>query len=421
MRKEIQPRKGSAVVFSVYPIRIPRHGGQIRARQLLKAYRAVFKKVTYVALCNSSVYLANARYKNDIPTSPRLTREIQDNPHLEALLIGMAAESEPNFSELVRSVIRKETPHTIILEQPFLGPAVFKILSEPEFQHISVIYSSQNIEDRLHLPLLLEHPGSEPTHLAIDWLAAAEAQAIERSSAVISVSESEAAILRDRGARSVFVTPNGASPPSRVSKLVRSRVARELRQAGLERYVIFVASAHQPNVDGFLSLIGSRLGFLPPDTGILIVGTVSSLLTSEIARIDPLWADLFGHRCLSWGPASDETLTALISRANGIILPITTGEGTNLKTPEAILSGKPVVATTRAFRGFEDYLSLARVELADDPVSFRHRITNILSGSTHQVIPAPLGGQGPLADVESEKLTWSYSLHRLSSWLSESV
>jgi hypothetical protein len=419
MSVKIRPNDDSAIVFSVYPIRVPRHGGQIRARELLRAYRSVFRKVTYIALCNSNVYLSNSRDSADIGSPPSLTKRIHDNPHLEALLIGMAAETDPELSHLILSAIKKDNPSTIILEQPFLGPAVFRIINEPEFQHISVIYSAHNIEDLLHVPLLQGHAGDDTTNLAVEWLVTAEKQAIEKSSAVISVSDSEATILRDRGAHSVIVTPNGGSRPQRASTRVRVRVERKLELAGLERYVLFVASAHQPNVDGFLSLVGSRLGFLPPSTGILIVGTISTLLDSEVTTTDPVGADLFGHRCFSWGPASDETLTALISRANAIILPITTGQGTNLKTPEALLSGKPVVGTTRAFRGFESSLSLSRVRVADDPQDFRREIIRSLQGQSIPLIPTIQAGRHTNIDDESEKLTWTYSRARLSTSLNQ--
>ena len=63
-------------------------------------------------------------------------------------------------------------------------------------------------------------------------------------------------------------------------------------------------------------------------------------------------------------------LEALLTRAAVILLPKTRGGGSNLKTSEALLARRPVVATRLAFAGFEAWRDLPGVTIADEPYVF---------------------------------------------------
>ena len=51
-----------------------------------------------------------------------------------------------------------------------------------------------------------------------------------------------------------------------------------------------------------------------------------------------------------------ENLRPLYAMARGVILPMTTGAGVNIKSIEAFCYGKPVVATSLALRGLRNEL-----------------------------------------------------------------
>jgi hypothetical protein len=63
------------------------------------------------------------------------------------------------------------------------------------------------------------------------------------------------------------------------------------------------------------------------------------------------------------------------------LLPITDGEGSNLKTAEALEAGIPIVATSKAFRGFEAAMKLEHVTIADNPKDFRLAVRRALAQS----------------------------------------
>ncbi len=79
-------------------------------------------------------------------------------------------------------------------------------------------------------------------------------------------------------------------------------------------------------------------------------------------------------RTVFLGEVSRLALECLISNASGMLLPITFGGGSNLKTAEALSSGLPIVGTSIAFRGFEEYRDLPRVTIADTPEEFSNAV-----------------------------------------------
>ena len=72
-----------------------------------------------------------------------------------------------------------------------------------------------------------------------------------------------------------------------------------------------------------------------------------------------------------------------------IILPKTLSGGSNLKTAEALASGRPIVATNRAFDGFEGFRDVPGVTIHDDPDLFWDTVDGFLTGGISSVPRAP--------------------------------
>ena len=72
-------------------------------------------------------------------------------------------------------------------------------------------------------------------------------------------------------------------------------------------------------------------------------------------------------------------LEGLLDGAKTIVLPLTQGGGTNLKTAEALWSGKYVVATTVAMRGFESFIDANGVFVANDAPAFKQALRTAMS------------------------------------------
>jgi hypothetical protein len=83
------------------------------------------------------------------------------------------------------------------------------------------------------------------------------------------------------------------------------------------------------------------------------------------------------------GVREKKDLQAMLRGSHVVLLPITTGEGSNLKAAEALESGCRIVGTTRAFRGFEAAMSLAHVTVADTAPEFRMAVRKALDEPRH--------------------------------------
>jgi glycosyltransferase involved in cell wall biosynthesis len=163
---------------------------------------------------------------------------------------------------------------------------------------------------------------------------------------------------------------------------------------------LFIGSAHPPNISGFFETLGDSLGFLPPDRKICVVGSVASHITEHphFQR----WLPINLSRVISLGLLEDADLAAVKTLAHVFILPITEGGGSNIKTAEALYSGKYVIGTHVSFRGFEEYLCLPGVHRTDTPAQFRETL--------HRILQAPPLVSGDEWQTLRERLVWHHTL-----------
>jgi hypothetical protein len=85
-----------------------------------------------------------------------------------------------------------------------------------------------------------------------------------------------------------------------------------------------------------------------------------------------------------------------------MLLPITYGGGSNLKTPEALLARCPIVATTKAFRRLEVFRNMPGVIIADDRDAFVAAMRRVLAGEV---------ATSSMQDGRLNSLLWEYTLH----------
>jgi hypothetical protein len=71
-----------------------------------------------------------------------------------------------------------------------------------------------------------------------------------------------------------------------------------------------------------------------------------------------------------------EDATRFLASGRAIAVPVQAGAGVQIKTLDAIATGRPVVATSLALRGLDDVPPT--IERADDPVEFANRLANAL-------------------------------------------
>jgi hypothetical protein len=83
------------------------------------------------------------------------------------------------------------------------------------------------------------------------------------------------------------------------------------------------------------------------------------------------------------GMVSSEDIDAALSLSDAIVLPIWEGSGSNLKTAQALLTDRTVVAADFAFRGFEQFKGVRGVQIGQTPAEVAQHIMSCPTAGTH--------------------------------------
>ncbi|NWK97381.1 glycosyl transferase [Sphingobium lactosutens] len=353
-----------------YPTGKPQHGGQIRSSNIAAALRDAGHKVKCVAVFVDRYYGADSA--DDIPFGLESSLWREDQQNLSDYLSGLFAVQDSEAFARLDKVADEFAPDVIISEQPWMMGAARKLASTRP--GVSCVYSSQNVEFRLKEAVLkAERLPDEQVRKLVDAIRDLEFDAVAEADLVIACTEADAAFYRQAlpDSRPAIVAGNGVERFS----CSAGRVEQWRNYIG-QSYPIFVSSAHPPNAQGFWDMLAPGLTFLRPEEPMLIAGGVSDILLN-MPGIKP-FEMVNRSRIRLLGRMEQRELQAVISASHVVLLPITQGEGSNLKTAEALESGCPIVGTSKAFRGFEQAVSLPHVRIADDPDSFRSAVRSVL-------------------------------------------
>lgn len=370
------------VSLSSYPVSTPQHGGQRRADAIIQRAAVQGVQITNLPIFFAASYPGASAEEmqtalDDMHRAGLAQAGLREDLHI---CHGLTPDHPAVAAALAR--IRALAPDALQFEQPWLYPLFAPLLAKGgALGDLAVIYSSQNIESHL-LPTAFH---AEATDL--------EQRLTRRADLAVAVCAADAAVLeswRSPGQRPVVLAPNGSWPPPALP----SDSPRPIPQD----YVLFVGSAHPPNAEGYWQTMGVVPGCIPPTGRFVIAGGVNNLLGAD-ARFQK-FRRLNAALVQNLGMVSEAELSLLLHHARAICLPITGGGGTNLKTAEALLSLKPVVAMRAAFRGFEGFADLPGVYLAEDAPGFRRLIRDVFTGR--------LGSTRKASDVAS--LEWTSAL-----------
>lgn len=350
------------LALGTYPSRRPVHGGQRRVSEIKKYYER--NSIKYL---HASVYSTN-HYSSDEVTS--LDYGFDESsiarsaiPFVDDILAGKFASTDEHCYEHFSKLISKFDISTIQLEQPFMYPLFKRLVDEDGFKG-KLVYSSHNVEAPLKAQILQNSGVSrENINSVFKTIENMEKDIISSSDIVISVSSADSDIYRSWNTNPKFlVIANG----NRINKIKE-------KPKGIEefhgKYFSFVGSAYPPNVQGFVKLVVENgfYGFPAKKTFAICGGVSHGIFASHFYAPH---ADTYGDRVHFFNNPTDEEISYIIENSHCILLPITSGGGSNLKTAEAILSCKWVVATTTAMRSFERFIGQPGIIIADTPDEF---------------------------------------------------
>lgn len=386
------------LVLCTFPADIPRHGGQIRLRNIIDKYRALGHEVVSAGVLGSGSY-PQSEYYIEFPKR-KIKSVLKQTFCMEDYAIGkLMSTDELWYFKLVKKI--PWVPDVIHVELPWLFEFAERYVKDKGID-IPIIYGSENIEYKLKYSILSNFMSPSDAKCRAELVREVELNAIEKSSCCIAVSENDFRWLKEKSSVPVFLAPNGVA-----SREVTIQGESKFNKLKLpSKYALYCASAHLPNVTGFYDIFEPGLACIEPDQMLVVVGSCGALISND-KRFEK--TPCLSRRTLLLDEVPDDLLASLLYHAHCILLPITSGGGTNLKTAEAIWIGSHIVGTQIAFRGFEEFQSSQGVKVAKTPMEFRQLVRSAMSCNRN------------ICNAEDRKLRhkvlWTESLHSLDECL----
>lgn len=364
--------KKKILVIGTYPIKNPQHGGQKRAEAIVDIYRKNFSQVRYCGVFFKGFYKDYDR--SDIQLSKKTEQKVINSPFTGDIVIGQAIVDDAKVRKRLIKLLTSYKPDIIHIEQPFPFLGLESLLKQHNIE-AKIVFGSQNIEGPMKRDIL-ENAGFSESDIkpTIELIENLEIRLTKKADLTVACTQNDLSAHKEMGANDLVLAPNGiqASIPKESEVKFWQYKFQEI---GANNVVLFVGSAHPPNWVGFFDMVGKGLGFLSNDTRIVIAGSICDYFEEHIT---PKSLDVqdatFWQRAYSAGRLSQDSLDALIQTADVIILPITEGGGSNLKTAEAIIADKKIVATDHALRSFEWFRDFPNVWIANDRNTFQTAI-----------------------------------------------
>jgi Glycosyl transferases group 1/Glycosyl transferase 4-like domain len=357
------------LTLSTYPTAVPRHGGQQRLHHIARAYRRAGFDVQSVGILGGINYAPQTGFLPH-PDAVTFSRYLANPLLMEDWAMGRMVATDDGAYSSLRAMI-DSVPDWIHVEQPWLFAFAQRFAREFAPGRVRLIYGSQNVEHELRHRILSGYLKSAEAQQRSALILECETEAAASADLVVATSDNDAQWLRSRVTADLILARNGV--PERRTTVGGIREANVI--TGHARTVLYCASAHQPNIVGFYAMFGRGIGFLAPDQRIVVAGGAGPDIKQEpgFARTPGLQS-----RFVAAGEVSEECLQGLLETCHAVVLPITQGGGTNLKTAEALWAGRWVIATPVAMRGFEHFSEHRGVRICSDPSAFCAAISAVM-------------------------------------------
>lgn len=398
--------------LGTYPIIECLHGGQIRTKHFIDRYKKILgdNNAKYIAIYNPHAYPIAS--KNDIAVGKATIQRITSTNYAEDIICGEAIWYDDRVKKQMVEIITKFKPEVIECVQGYSYFGVKKIVKELGV-NVKILYNAHNIEHTMKKDIY-ESMGLNNDSQAQKYLGKIkknEEEIVQVSALTFAVSESDADKLLEMGSREVKIVPNAVSNISVNNDKVINWKNRFIEDR-VNKSILFIGSAHLPNINGFEKLVADKPGFIDLHTKIYVVGSVCDLLKTKHAT-DSLIDIVFMDRIKLLGKLPEEDLRALIYISDVALLPILDGGGSNLKTAEAIYYANKIVATDVAMRSFGDFINFPNIKIANNPIDFKKAILSQLQASKTNLTQTQID--------QKSTLTWLYALKSVDNNLLERV
>lgn len=364
----------------------PSHGGKLRSHHIGRVLEEAGFEVRRIAFC--------FRTADDLddPREPIIDVAYLrhwERPEFEIYRSTFAYLSDyiPTIAALKDKTILREfddlvqaaDPDVILLEHPWTWPLLARH-EKVQSGEVKIIYSSQNVEAPLKKRILAEEGITPPAGL-LEGVEQLERDLVVRADAVCCCTQADADVFAEWGARRTVVAPNGGIRRKRDH-------LRDILPWPIERnqpYALVVGSGHPPNISGFMELVAPALPRLGINQRVVVAGGAGSGILQALSEKG--LTGLVDKRLIVLGPVDELSLDCVIGNAHVLMLPIQYGGGSNVKTAEALLSGRPAIASEAAMRGFKEFRNAPSIHVAGDAESFGKSMLDVLNRPFQAQIP----------------------------------
>lgn len=343
-------------------------------RNIVDIYRSAGFETCVAGVLSSEQYEPEDGFVS-CPNRRALSSVIADPYLMEDYSIGKLFHENEHFYGCLLKCIRHNFD-VIHVEQPWLISFAKKMLIE-RGSSAKLIYGSQNIEWSLKKSIIRPYFDYNTVEKYANLILQTELDAVSKSDAVVAVSEEDRIWLKSLTSKTVVLAPNGVS--SWNSTLSAKANAKKI--TGIHTYALFCGSMHMPNINGFFKIFGDGFGSLKSDERLVVAGGAGLAIRNDIRLAN---SSKLSEKIVITGVVDQSILHGLIDNSKCIVLPITQGGGTNLKTAEALWSGKNIITTTKAMRGFEFFASRSNVYIADTSASFKKALRVAMNEPLHE-------------------------------------
>ena len=330
-------KKKTLLLLNDFEVSNPFGGGEVRINRL---YSELSKSYSIVMLClnrEDNIYkreITDGFLELSLPMTKEHKKEnnrinlqhnISANDIITSYMIGK--------NELFLSAVEALAPKFDITV--LCHPYMYEALSQTE--HNYLIYESLNYELKLKEKILKTHPQYS---MLIEQTKKVESNSCIESNLIISVSKEDNKGLNDyRGKENppILTIKNGVTLMEEEHDFTK---VKEIFKG--HTTILFIGSAHMPNIDSAKYIIESLAPKLK-NCYFIIIGTVCESLSLR-QSLDNI---------LLFGKLEIEYKDALCKMADIAINPMFGGSGSNLKLAEYFSSKTPTITTTFGARGYD--------------------------------------------------------------------
>ena len=384
------------LILSSYSFSIPFNGGQVRALNLKKFYEANGAKVCTSGILSSDDFFVEDGYLKK-PKKSELCKIGIPYEGFEDYIVGYLASNNMKFFKKLFNKI-SINPDFIQVEHPWFFDFAVKI-KKNFFFNAKIIYSSHNNEYKLKKKLFFNKNQQSILH-DIQLL---ELRAIRKSDYVISVSK-ENKRFNDKHSKLPSILVENGADEIRYPEFIDPKFKKIIPA----KFALFYASSYNPNIEGFFHFFTEHFGSIPPNCYLVLAGEISYEILKD-RRLKKLSYLL--DKTIFLGRISRYELNYVIEKSHCILLPILVGEGSSLKTAEAILSCKYVITSSVSMRGYESYKNSKGIFVTDSPIFFKKTLFEVLMKKSLKLAKRDIN--------ERNKLLWTNTLQELKDILIE--